>query len=182
MSTRQTSPPSPPDSSDASTPKRKKPSQPRATQQDPVGSPEELPEGPAPGESTGDYLENIVRQVLDISLNAKDLSHPLLKRHFSPDFRGKHDALPPVSNSTDHSSSLKVHLDKQPNFRVTVLNTSSEVDDSRGRATVYIWYEISGLAGGLERENVSLLTWERKGGIWLITKHQGMRGPSGFFR
>jgi hypothetical protein len=63
---------------------------------------------------------------------------------------------------------------------VEILNHSSEVDDSRGRATVYLWYEITGLEHGLEREAVAVLSWERRQGVWMIMKHQGMRGPSGF--
>ena len=135
---------------------------------------------PTKKESTGDYLESLSESILDINLNMKDTQHPLIIKHMSPAFRGKHDALPKVNTRDDHQSNLKKHLDSQPNFRVNILNHSSEVDDSRGRATVYLWYEIKGLAHGLEREAVAVLSWERRQGVWMIMKHQGMRGPSGF--
>jgi hypothetical protein len=129
---------------------------------------------------TGPYLEALSHQILDVSLNMKDHSHPLLVKHMSPAFRGKHDALPKVNNRDDHQNNLKKHLDKQPELHVTILNSSSDVDDSRGRATVYIWYSLGGLEHGLEREAVAVLSWERKQGVWMIIKHSGMRGPSGF--
>jgi hypothetical protein len=131
-------------------------------------------------ESTGEYLESLSDTILDINLNSKDTQHPLIIKHMSPAFRGKHDALPKVNTRDDHQSNLKKHLAAQPDFHVKILNHSSEVDDSRGRATVYIWYEITGLAHGLEREAVAVLSWERRQGVWMIMKHQGMRGPSGF--
>lgn len=132
-------------------------------------------------ESTGQYLENLAVQILDINLNQKNNSHPLLIQHMSPSFRGNHDALPKVNNRNDHQANLKKHLDKQPDFHVKILNHSSDVDESRGRATVYLWYEIHGLEHGLGREAVAVLNWERKQGNWMIIKHTGMRGPSGFW-
>lgn len=132
-------------------------------------------------EATGQYLENLSIQILDVSLNQKNPTHPLLVQHMSPSFRGNHDALPKVSNRKDHQASLKKHLDKQPDFHVKVLNHSSDVDESRGRGTVYLWYEIHGLEHGLGREAVAVLSWERKQGNWMIIKHTGMRGPSGYW-
>ena len=137
-------------------------------------------ENPPKKESIGEYLESLSKTILEINLNQKDTEHPLIIRHMSPAFRGKHDALPKVNNRDDHQGNLKKHLEAQPNFNVEILNHSSEVDDSRGRATVYLWYEIHGLAHGLGREAVAVLSWERRQGTWMIMKHQGMRGPSGF--
>ena len=137
-------------------------------------------EDPPKKESTGQYLERLAKSILEVNLNQRDNSHPLIQKHISPDFRGKHDALPKVNNRDDHQQSLMKHLDTLPNFHIDILNSSSEVDDSRGRATVYLWYEIRGLANDLEREAVAVLSWERKQSTWIITKHQGMRGSSGF--
>ena len=145
--------------------------------------PESSPSEDAPlskKQATGDYLESLSKSILDINLNHKDTNHPLIIKHMSPAFRGKHDALPKVSTRDDHQQNLKKHLAAQPAFHVEILNHSSEVDDSRGRATVYLWYEITGLEHGLEREAVAVLSWERRQGVWMIMKHQGMRGPSGF--
>ena len=130
--------------------------------------------------STGEYLETLSRDILGVNLNLKDTSHPLVMKHMSPEFRGKHDALPKASSRDDHQDNLQKHLAEQPHFHVEVLNASSDVDESRGRATVYLWYDISGIAQGLEREAVAVLSWERKQGTWMIMKHSGMRGSSGF--
>lgn len=130
--------------------------------------------------SSGEFLESLSSQVLNICLNLKDSDHPLLKLHQSPDFRNKHDALPGATNAADHNRSLHKHLAEQLDFHVEIHNTSSEVDESRGRATVYLWYLITGLAHGLEREAVAVLSWERKQGTWMLMKHIGMRGPAGF--
>lgn len=131
-------------------------------------------------ESTGQYLEDLSRQMLDVNLNYKTFDHPIVAKHMSPEFRGKHDTLPKVGNRDDHVSALQKHLQEMPNFHCNILNSSSDVDDSRGRATVYLWYEITGLTHGLEREAVAVLSWERKQGTWMMMKHTGMRGPSGF--
>ena len=129
--------------------------------------------------SSGQYLESLSRQLLNVCLNLKDHDHPIHK-HQSVDFRNKHDALPKASNRSDHHENLVKHLKEQRNFHVEFFNTSSEVDESRGRATIYLWYEITGLAHGIEREAVAVLSWERKQGMWLLMKHIGMRGPAGF--
>lgn len=131
-------------------------------------------------DSTGEYLEDLSRQILDVNLNIKDNNHPLVVKHMSPQFRGKHDALPKATNRDDHQSNLQKHLAEQPDFHCEILNASSEVDDSRGRATVYLWYQLTGLSHDLKREAVAVLSWERKQGVWMIMKHSGMRGPSGF--
>lgn len=136
--------------------------------------------GSSKKEETGDYLESLAKSILEINLNQKDSDHPLIIKHMSPQFRGKHDALPKATTRNEHQDNLKKHLAAQPDFHVIILNSSSEVDDSRGRATVYLWYEISGLSNGLEREAVAVLSWERRQGIWMVVKHQGMRGPAGF--
>lgn len=130
--------------------------------------------------SSGEYLESLSRQILNVCLNLKDPYHPMIYKHQSVDFRNKHDALPRASNRADHHENLAKHLQEQKNFHVEIFNTSSEVDESRGRATIYLWYEITGLANGIEREAVAVLSWERKQGTWLLMKHIGMRGPAGF--
>ncbi|KAK5173904.1 uncharacterized protein LTR77_002585 [Saxophila tyrrhenica] len=133
-----------------------------------------------PKGATGEYLEDLSKQILEVTLNQRDNMHPLVVQHMSPAFRGKHDALPKTNTRDDHQQNLKKHLETQPNFRVEILNHSSDVDDSRGRGTVFLWYKISGLEGGLGREAVAVLSWERKQNNWMIIKHSGMRGPSGF--
>ena len=136
--------------------------------------------GTSKKEDTGEYLETLSKSILDINLNLKDPTHPLIIKHMSPQFRNKHDALPKVATRDDHQDNLQKHLAEQPDFHCDILNASSEVDDSRGRATVYLWYEITGLKHGFEREAVAVLSWERRQGVWMIMKHLGMRGPSGF--
>ena len=134
--------------------------------------PESSTSEPTRKETTGEYLENLSQRILEINLNVKD--------NMSPVFRGKHGAVAKAENREDHQANLTKHLQKQPDFRVEILNKSSEVDESRGRGTVFLWYEIMGLEHGLEREAVAVLSWERKQGNWMIMKHSGMRGPSGF--
>ena len=134
-------------------------------------------------ESTGEYLERLSRSILHLNLNVRDSFHPIVLKHMSPAFRNTHDALPKASSRDDHQENLQEHLRTQPKFHVEFLNSSSEADVSRGRATVYLWYEIKGLTHGLqllEREAVAVLTWERRHDTWMIVKHIGMRGPSGF--
>jgi hypothetical protein len=130
-------------------------------------------------EATQEYLEDLSRKIVDISLNQRDPSHPLMAKHMAPQFRGKHDALPKVNTRDAHQQSLKNHLSELKNFRCEIQNCSSECDDGRGRATVYIWYKLGGTEFGFTREGVAVFSWERKQGLWMIMKHQGMRGPSG---
>lgn len=138
------------------------------------------PDTPTRKESTGEYLERLSKSFLHLSLNLRDSFNPLIMRHMAPTFRGTHDTLPKVVSREDHQSSLQKHLSTEPDLRCEIKNSSSDVDDSRGRATVYLWYELSGLTHGLEREAVAVMSWERKQGTWVHTKHTGMRGPSGF--
>jgi hypothetical protein len=146
---------------------------------DPFESTSQNPRQMTRKEATQEYLEDLSRKIVDISLNQRDPSHPLMAKHMAPQFRGKHDALPKVNTRDAHQQSLKNHLSELKNFRCEIQNCSSECDDGRGRATVYIWYKLGGTEFGFTREGVAVFSWERKQGLWMIMKHQGMRGPSG---
>jgi len=129
---------------------------------------------------SGEHLESISRRLLNVCLNLKDSNHPLIHEYQHPDFRNKHDALPKSASRDDHLENLQKHLAEQQDFHCEIHNTSSEVDENRGRATVYLWYEITGLAHGIEREAVAVLSWERRQGRWMLMKHTGLRGSAGF--
>ena len=58
-----------------------------------------------------------------------------------------------------------------PNWRVKATNVSSIIDEKAGRATVCVTAVLSGHFDSLHRERVSEITWERKSGAWIATKH-----------
>ena len=120
---------------------------------------------PFEGESTGEYLERLSRYLMETNVNMRNPQHPVNTKHVYHDLRRKHDTLPKVNSRADHDDTLKQHVDSQPQLRATFLNHSSDVDDSRGRATVYLWFQLTGLAHGMEREVMAVLSWERRQGV-----------------
>lgn len=129
----------------------------------------------------GEYLEDLAKTILDVCINQNNQKHPIIQKHQSPDFRNQHDAIPGASNQKDHHENLRKHLAQQGSVNVQIHNTSFTLDNSRGRATVWVWYQITGLAYDIQREAVARFSFERKDEVWMLMKHVGMRGPAGFW-
>jgi len=100
--------------------------------------------------------------------------------YVAPSFRATHDGLPTATCRRHFIDSLKRHLKTMPDFHLEVLNSSSEVDEERGKGTVFVFFRLTGVGNHLERESVAVMQWEKRHGEWLCIKHEGMRGPSGF--
>ncbi|KAK5124510.1 hypothetical protein LTR85_001727 [Meristemomyces frigidus] len=127
---------------------------------------------------TAEYVEAWSVQILNEHCNQKKFEL-VGTHHMAETFRSEHDGLETAKSLEQHVDILKQHYVANPDFHLEVLNSSSEVDEARGRATVYLFYQLTGL-NNTAREAVALLKWERKQNGWLCVKHTGLRGPAGF--
>ncbi|KAF2163149.1 hypothetical protein M409DRAFT_26594 [Zasmidium cellare ATCC 36951] len=97
------------------------------------------------------------------ALLLSDPTHPVLKTNLTPDF----------TSEEPNRSRTCVGID--------VITVSANVDEERGRASVWVLFRESDLtSGGLSGENVSVLSWWRERGVWRCWRQTAVRGVSGF--
>lgn len=128
--------------------------------------------------STEDYLERNSEAICNETLNNRNFNSPWLD-YLAPDVVAIHEATSVVQGREQLIHNLRELLQTMPNYHADILNTTVTVDERKGTATVYLHLFLSGMPDGIRRESVNVLAWERRKGEWLLTKHQGMRGPSG---
>lgn len=98
------------------------------------------------------------------ALLLKDPTHPILKANLTADF---------TSEETINRSRVPCGIE--------VITVSANVDEERGRASVWVLFRESDLRnGGLSGENVSVLSWWRERGVWRCWRQSAVRGVSGF--
>lgn len=129
--------------------------------------------------SPAEQIETWSVQILNEHCNEKTFESAGTT-HMAETFRATHDGLPTARTLGQHIGNLQKHYVANPDFHLTILNCSSEVDETRGRATVYLFFQLTGLVDNTARESIAALQWERKRDEWLCVKHTGLRGPAGF--
>lgn len=99
------------------------------------------------------------------ALLLRDPSHPILKANLTADF----------------ASEDQTNRRERVPFGIEVITVSANVDEERGRASVWVLFRESDLrSGGLSGENVSVLSWWRERGVWRCWRQSAVRGVSGF--
>lgn len=99
------------------------------------------------------------------ALLLKDPSHPILKSNLTADFTSE--------EQTNRRDRVPVGIE--------VITVSANVDEERGRASVWVLFRESDLRSrGLSGENVSVLSWWRERGVWRCWRQSAVRGVSGF--
>ncbi|KAK5723691.1 hypothetical protein LTR15_005390 [Elasticomyces elasticus] len=134
--------------------------------------------------STVSELERLSSAFLHV-LNERDFDFQTptsqeLKSHLSTNFRAHLDTFAQNSEPVTLEAQVakwRQRAQEQPNVHFHLLSLMSTVDESTGRASVYVDMEVSGLSG-VKLQAMNELNWERVDGVWLCYYIIGMRGSS----
>ena len=133
-----------------------------------------------PSDNLKQRLENISYLILDDHGNTRSFGTHDTLQYMAPYFRGKHDALPNTISRVQHMESLRARNKIVPNMRVYIKNIPTDLQDHKGVADVFIFYQIGGLAHEIVREAVAVIRWQRTGKEWMCCRVTTLRGSSGF--
>ncbi|KAK5682713.1 hypothetical protein LTS10_005843 [Elasticomyces elasticus] len=142
------------------------------------------PDDCTPDTTTASELERLSSAFLHV-LNERDFDFrsPIsqeLRSHLSDNFRAHLDTFAQNSEPVtleEQVAKWRQRAQEQPDVNFRVLSLMSSVDESTGRASVYMDMEVSGLSG-VKLQAMNELNWERVDGIWLCYYIIGMRGSS----
>ncbi|KAK4498742.1 hypothetical protein PRZ48_009252 [Zasmidium cellare] len=97
----------------------------------------------------------------------------------APDFKAVNSGHP---DSTSYHEFLSLHrefAEIHPEYHVKVLNTSIDMDERSGHASVFMLIEILGRPADTRRGAVVVWKWKKRFGRWLLFKQAGIRGMCG---
>jgi hypothetical protein len=137
----------------------------------------------SPSKTTGENLERLSRALMH-HINIRSYS-AALSELLTSDFRGAYNALYLALSSKEHIASIGNVLKVSPDYHLRVQNSSSNVDEEKGSATVWVFSSVHGIpfhknVDGIVRETVIVFYWRRKREGWRNWKQVAIRGPSGF--
>lgn len=139
---------------------------------------------PRPFNNTQEYLQHLSAEFVD-GMN-KGAFRETAYRLVIPEFKGLHeqDDEEWIFDSRDAMIKHMVKfLERNPRLHTEILDSNAEVDEGKGVGRVMILRSVTGLAGGIEKEAFTELSWVRcAGGEWLCSGYRGLRGFSLFSR
>jgi hypothetical protein len=125
----------------------------------------------------GLYLEQKSIAILQ-AVNERNLDHPALK-DVSPLYKTSNGSMALTSCKAQFLQNIVEVTRVNPDYHMTFLSATSEVDKVKGIASVWITHEDTGFPGdGLQRQNVKLFRWEQSAGRWWCMGHEGLRGSA----
>ncbi|KAK4546373.1 hypothetical protein LTR36_002050 [Oleoguttula mirabilis] len=146
----------------------------------PCGALSEKPQDGYHTNATAAYLESLSQTLLYLLTNDKDISNPLLEKHLSPDFHSHKIDTAPFKGRAQHLSLWQREVGQVPNLRCEIISCAAKVHEDGRKAKVWTAKRLSGLPGDICKEGVSIMKWERKGGVWMCVKWKMMRGVAEF--
>ncbi|KAK4549112.1 hypothetical protein LTR36_007568 [Oleoguttula mirabilis] len=125
-------------------------------------------------------------------LNAHDFafaSHEAqeLVAHLTPDWRAQMDTSAHQTEPVGFAEQVKrwkARAQEHPDVRFDVVGVSSDVDEHKGRARVYIEMDVSGILASGTLQAMNEVKWRRVGGAWrcyYVTGFRGSRGNGGLY-
>ncbi|KAK3634973.1 hypothetical protein LTR56_014937 [Elasticomyces elasticus] len=124
---------------------------------------------------TGQQLEKLSVAILNV-LNTRNLSDPVLA-HLSPLYQASFGTKIISNDLASFMRNIDIVLTQNPDYHHLILNTSSEVDEDKGRASVWVSHKGTGFPiDEFERESVKVMKWERCSGKWMCMGHSGLVG------
>lgn len=140
------------------------PNLPRKTERQHAQSPTEL------------YLQSLSVSLLHALCNERNFHHPLLARHIAPEFNSSQDDLPGSEDREDHLELAAEALSSMPDYRCVIYDCVARICEGGRKAKVWTSKRLSGLPGGICKDGVSVMAWERRGQVWMCTRLKMMRG------
>ena len=140
-----------------------------------------LGERPTPPENTPKSpvaleLEDMGRKVAG-AIATRNWDDPVFD-HFAPNFKAyiEHSDVPVAKSVKEYQEVYNAIAAAHPDYSNEVLSINADVDEKRGRASVWVLMRVYGHPKGTVRESVTVAHLERKEGIWLFTRQHGIRG------
>ncbi|TKA70704.1 hypothetical protein B0A55_07356 [Friedmanniomyces simplex] len=103
-----------------------------------------------------------------------------LQAHLSSNFRAHLDTYAQDSEPVTLAEQIakwRQRAQENPEVKFRILHTMATVDEGKGRASVYVEMEVSGISD-VKLQAMNELNWECVGGVWLCYYIIGMRGSS----
>lgn len=126
-----------------------------------------------PAESTAERLKNFSRAFIHEVINKRNLSSPLFEQ-MDENYVASMDNIAAAKGVIEWKQVL-AHLFKIfPNFLVEITYGTAEVDETGGKATVWLTMKQGGLPGGVAKETICQVTWKRRRGGWRCQSYTGL--------
>lgn len=132
------------------------------------------------------YDSTLAQELMDLShICIQDINHRTVYAEadvppfIAPDFKAVNSGHP---DSTSYHGYLDLHrefAEIHPEYQVRVINTSIDMDERSGHASVFMLVEILGRPADTRRGAVVLWKWRKRFGRWLLFKQAGIRGMCG---
>ena len=126
--------------------------------------------------STEDYLKRNSEAICNETLNNRNFESPSLA-YLAPEVLAIHETTPISTGREILIENLRSMMERMPDYHADILNSTAAVNERKGTAAVYLHLFLTGMPDGIRRESVNVLDWVRRGGVWQIVRHSGMRGP-----
>lgn len=130
--------------------------------------------------STADHLTSLSTSILD-TVNTKNWTSPVMQQCLTPDFVSDHTATVESTGQHARLELMRNVMGPHEHYNLQIINTSAQVYEKQGIATVWILAKISNLPDDTRRESVNVFYWRRREGHWTCYKHRGFRGVAGYF-
>ena len=156
-----------------------------------------VPDSEAESDEIAAHLKSLTKTMQELLCDPTQLSHPLLKKHISPTFSAKVDGYDDSRGRDDHLArwvdEWQYMADHQ--YRARIVESVVEIHESRKKATVWTFKQLSGLPvtvprrgsrttyatdSGICKESVAIMRWELRGRDWMCVRLKMVNGVSGF--
>ena len=144
----------------------------------PEGKPKEPISKPSGYVGPSPDPESLTRELIHI-INTRDFRNPITSRM---DSAMEYDADWGL-HTRDKESLLQGqenYAAQNPEYHLEIMNASTEVNEGKGRAKVWMLLEVTGIALGVRKESIILMYWRLRGGRWCYYPHKGLRGVGGY--
>ena len=138
---------------------------------------------------TSTYLEQLAAFLLQTTASRNSAqTRPIIEKYLAPSVKvGAAKPYNNVLNSTSREAyieTLRVYLAAHPSYAFRTINTTAQVDEKLGQATVFATNIASGIIvenAAVTRESVSVLHFQRAlNSEWIYMGIEVMRGPGHF--
>ena len=145
-------------------------------------------------DAIANYLINLTKTLLK-AFARRDFKDPLIQKHFSPNFSGKHDDLRSTKGAEDHLTVWTERMRSMPNFHEQIIDVAVDVHGSGRKAKIWTLKRLTGIPpsepiesrsqsyamkGGVSKEGIAIVDWEVKGDVWMCMRVQMIWGVCEF--